>query len=215
MKKGKARGSEIEREAREYGEFCRGKFGSTHGQASWRQGGTKHRTWQTGVQCPAAMSVQPGQKMLVKISASTASSKFTFPLSYTEFTTQETLGLDLNRVFQSLLVWLAAPSSFMPSQPVILPAISSAFPYPCVLSRSSPARCKAAFPAAISCSPESFQGCEPVKSPMADYNRGLSICSHSAQHKIRLTSAAPFAYLTCPSTRSPDWVFSDILAIIV
>ena len=63
---------------------------------------------------------------------------------------------------------LAAPSSCMPSQPAIFPAISSAAPKPLLAgSRPSLALFMAETASAFCCSPDSFQDSLPDNEPTA------------------------------------------------
>merc|ERR1719379_1214473 len=91
----------------------------------------------------------------------------------------------------------AAPSFSMPSQPVAFPANSSALPYPWEGSRFSPACFMVFWPAALSCSPDDFHACEPLRSPIA-------------------ASAAPLTYCAWPPMRlgSWFWLLSDMLWVV-
>ena len=68
--------------------------------------------------------------------------------------------------YDDRLFLLAAPSFFMPSHPVSLPATSSALPYPLAAgSRFSVAARIDACAWALSCSPDVVQAWEPVTLP--------------------------------------------------
>lgn len=115
----------------------------------------------------------------------------------------------------------AAPSFSMPSQPVAFPANSSALPYPWEGSRFSPACFMVFWPAALSCSPDDFHACEPLRSPIAAYE-----CQHliwertTSETEVRdereLTSAAPLTYCAWPPMRlgSWFWLLSDMLWVV-